>query len=149
MNKWIARIVAVLLFGGGLYGIIASLWFTKTQIFSCSMTKAEVKQYYDREIQPGIDERMAKLNLSALPAAERTNFQQVITWIATDHDFARSLALRGHIVLFSITISLFSIVIGIIILVWTRQNDLRKLIDKQTQLAMPSYSEPATRSNQE
>jgi len=142
------RIVALLLFVGGLYGIIASIWFTKTQVLSYSKTEAEAKQYYDRWIQPGIDERMAKLNLSALPVTEQTKLQNVVTWIAIDHDKARYLTMQCNVVVANLAISFFSIVLGIIVLLWKRQSDLRKRIDKLTQPANSSCSEPATRSPQ-
>jgi hypothetical protein len=148
MKISITRIMAALLLGAGLYGVVASAIFAKKHVFSYSQTDTEAKQYYTRWVQPGIEERMARLDLSAATAADKTNLQAIVKWIAIDHDSARNMAMRGHVALFSLSVSLFAIVLGVLLLLWARQTDLRKQLETQTQQATPPYSEPATRSPQ-
>jgi len=131
MKRLIARIVTILFFGGGLYGIVASVWFCKTQIFSYSDTRAETKQYYDRCIQPKINERLAALDLAAIPAVEQTNVSKMVSWIVSNDDIARHRTIRGDVVLFSLVISLFSVLFSIILHIWIRVSDLRRQIENK------------------
>lgn len=133
MKRSIMKIIAALLLATGLYGVVASAMFVKNRVFTYSQTHTEATQYYARCLQPGIEKRMAKLDLSNVSAAEQENLQTIVRWIAIDHDIARNMAMQLEIALFSLTISLFGIVLGILLLLWGRLTDLQKRIERQTQ----------------
>ena len=137
MKSLIIKSVVTLLIGFGLYGVVAVPLFIKTQGLIGPYPNTDKKQYYERYLQPTIDKRLECLNMTALAEAERPYFQKVVMWMSDDYDANMNIALRGHIALLGLVVSLFSIVIGIQILLWHRQGNLRKQIKQLTQQSVP------------
>ena len=137
MNKYITRLLAVLLIGIGLYGTLAVGIFFKR--YGVSTPTMDPKQYKERFIRPTIDKRIAELDASPTPEAAQLAYHRLIVWQATDYDICMNLAMRGHIMLLGLLVSLFSILAGIQMLIWNRQTRIQKQIHMMTQQSGPAY----------
>ena len=137
MKTWITRLLAFLFIGIGLYGTLAvGLFFKRYGVSTPTMAP---KQYNERFIQPTIDKRIAKLDTPLTPETVQLAYHRIIVWQAVDHDICMNLAMRGHIMLLSLLVSLFSILAGIQILLWDRQTRIQNQIHMMTQQGAAGY----------
>jgi hypothetical protein len=122
MKKWLFKIVAWGLIAIGAYGLVGCGIFLNKHVFARS--KEETNKRYVRYVKPEINERLSKLRVDDLTEAQKTNLQQIVKQSVYDHDITMDMVERGGCFLFSFVLSLFSILLGFILLIWKRLNDL-------------------------
>ena len=137
MKTWIIRLLAVLFIGFGIYGTLAVGIFFKR--YGMSTPTMDPKQYNERFIQPTINKRLAELDIPPTPETAQLAYQRIIVWQATDYDLSMNLAMRGHIMLLGLLVSLFSILAGIQILLWDRHTRIQNQINMVTQQGVAGY----------
>ena len=137
MKIRITKLLAVLFIGIGLYGTLAVGIFFKR--YGVSTPTMDPKQYNERFIRPTIDKRIAELDKFPAPETAQQAYHRIIVWQATDYDISMNLAMRGHIMLLGLLVSLFSILAGIQILLWDRQTRIQNEINMMTQQGVAGY----------
>jgi hypothetical protein len=125
MKKRLFRIVAWGLIAIGAYVLIGSGVFLKKHVFAISDEEAHKR--LARYVKPEINERLSKLCMDDLTDAQKTNLQRIVRWSVYDHDTALTIAARKDVFLFSLVLSLFSILLGFILFIWKRLNDLSEI----------------------
>ena len=137
MKIRITILLAVVFIGIGLYGTLAvGIFFKRYGITTPTM---DPKQYNERFIRPTIDKRIAELDKFPAPDTAQQAYHRIIVWQATDYDVSMNLAMRGHIMLLGLIVSLFSILAGIHFLLWDRQTRIQNHIYTMTQQGVAPY----------
>ena len=137
MNIRITILLAVLFIGIGIYGTLSVGIFFKR--YGTTTPTMDSKQYNERFIRPTIDKRIAELDKFPAPETAQQAYHRIIVWQATDYDISMNLAMRGHIMLLGLLVSLFSILVGIQILLWDRQTRIQNQINMMTQQGVAPY----------
>ena len=137
MKIRITILLAVVFIGIGLYGTLAvGIFFKRYGITTPTMAP---KQYNERFIRPTIDKRIAELDKFPTPETAQQAYHRIIVWQSTDYDVSMNLAMRGHIMLLGLIVSLFSILAGFQILLWGRHTRIQNQINMMTQQSVPAY----------
>ena len=137
MKIRITKLLAVLFIGIGLYGTLAVGIFFKR--YGMSTPTMDPKQYNEQFIRPTIEKRIAELDKSQTAETAYQAYRRIIVWQATDYDISMNLAMRGHIMLLGLLVSLFSILAGILSLIWDRQTRIQNEINMMTQQGVAPY----------
>jgi hypothetical protein len=124
MKKWLFRIITSLLIAVGMYGVIRCGFFLNNEVFSVSRERSN--QEYISIIKPQVDTNYAKLNLDGLSENEKTNLQKLIQWQVIDNQIRKHESLGIDVFLFSFVVSLFSILLGLNILIFGKLHTIDK-----------------------